>query len=96
MYTNVLAEFNDMISYTRRDKKFFTGKKIKEIAKEALEYLNVHGFSTYFSKKELETFNEAYVNLKYPLSDNSLYSISWANDIMDELKCYKKPIEEEK
>ena len=82
-------EFESMITYGFHFKcrKFYTGKQIKDIITRCLSDETVMRNR----RKELVDFANKYIHSKYPLADNTLYSLSWSGDDMDELKCYKHP-----
>lgn len=68
-------------------RKFYTGKQIKDIITHCLSDETI----VRNRRKELVDFDNKYIHSKYPLADNTLYSLSWNVDNMDELKCYKHP-----
>ena len=83
-------EFESMVSYRFgliKPHKFYTGKQIKDIIIRCLSDETV----VRNRRKELVDFANKYIHSKYPLADNTLYSLSWDGDDMDELKCYKHP-----
>ena len=44
-----------------------------------------------YQRRELVDFANKYIHSKYPLANNTLYSLHWSGDDMNELKCYKHP-----
>ena len=82
-------EFESMVSYRFGIKphKFYTGKQIKDIITRCLSDETIVGYQ----RRELVDFANKYIHSKYPLADNTLYSLSWDRDDMNELKCYKHP-----
>ena len=82
-------EFESMLTYGSHFKcrKFYTGKQIKDIITRCLSDETV----VRNRRKELVDFANKYIHSKYPLADNTLYSLSWDGDDMTELKCYKHP-----
>ena len=78
-------EFDDMITYGIR--KYYTGKQIKDIITRCLSDETI----VEYQRKELVDFANKYIHSKYPLADNTLYSLSWDRDDMNKLKCYKHP-----
>ena len=88
MYISNYSEFEDMVSYSKYNKKYFTGKQIKDIVQKCLDDETVIGGR----RKELNAFTEKYINSKYPLNDNGLYCIFWIGKNYDELKCCKSKV----
>ena len=86
----VYKEFESMITYGSYKKgcprKYYSGKQIKDIIKKCLDDGTIIGNR----RSELLAFKEKYMDSKYPISDNNLYSLSWYGNSMDELRCYKK------
>ena len=83
-------EFDSMVSYRFgliKPTKFYTGKQIKDIITRCLSDETIVGYQ----RRELVDFANKYIHSKYPLADNTLYSLSWDRDDMNELKCYKHP-----
>ena len=82
-------EFESMITYGFHFKwrKFYTGKQIKDAIIRCLSDETI----VRNRRKELVDFANKYIHSKYPLADNTLYSLSWDRDDMNELKCYKHP-----
>ena len=89
--TSIYREFENMISYGsyrygQDIRKYYSGKQIKDIIKKCLDDGTVDGSR----RLELITFKEKYMDSKYPISDNNMYSLSWYGNDMVELRCYKK------
>lgn len=82
--SDAYKELESMISYTFKRRQFFTGKQIKDIITRCLNEV-----TSVDRRVKLVIFKTKYIDSKYPLSDNTLYSLSWTVD-MNELKCYKK------
>ena len=82
-------EFGGMVTYAfgLKHRKFYTGKQIKDIITRCLSDETITGYK----RRELVDFANKYIHSKYPLADNTLYSLSWDGDDMAELKCYKHP-----
>ena len=83
-------EFAGMVTYYRfglKRRKYYTGKQIKDIITRCLSDETIVGYQ----RKKLVDFANKYIHSKYPLADNTLYSLSWDRDDMNELKCYKHP-----
>ena len=82
-------EFESMVSYGfgLKSRKFYTGKQIKDIITRCLSDETIVGYQ----RRELVDFDNKYIHSKYPLANNTLYSLFWSGVNMDELKCYKHP-----
>jgi len=86
IYMNNYAEFEDMISYSKRNQKYHMGKAIKHIVQKCLSDDTVIGRR----RKELEDFDQKYIHSEYPLADTVEYCIFWTGHDMDMLVCHKK------
>ena len=86
---NSSAQFYNMISSSRNDRKYYTGKKIKLIIEKCLsdaESLDIT------RRRQIESFNRKYIQSKQPLLDDKLYCLSWTvRNNFKELKCIRKP-----
>ena len=82
-------EFGGMVTYAfgLKHRKFYTGKQIKDIITRCLSDETITGYK----RRELVDFANKYIHSKYPLANNTLYSLHWSGDDMDELKCCKHP-----
>ena len=84
IYMNNYSNFYTMISKSRYVKKYHTGKEIKTIIKKCLSNKITLDISR---RKQVEEFNNKYIQCKYPLVDEQLYYLYWVGK---DIKCFEK------
>lgn len=88
IFMNNYSQFYTMISCSRYIKKYHTGKEIKSIIKKCLSNRSTLDISR---RKQVEEFNNKYIQCDYPLIDDQLYYLRWIEkDNFKELKCFEK------
>lgn len=85
MYSKQYAGLESMISHSKENAKYYTGKAIKEIVLNCLADETIKGQR----REELLLFEIQYIRCQHPLSDSAEYAIKW-NEERTILNCFTK------